>query len=146
VCTLLERGGHAYGAIEAEQLAWGSPLLPADVWLPQLAVVLKIQREAGRRLFLVAATTETAAELSGVVAATAADPVLVVALTASPETLARRLESREPDSWPGKKSLIAHAVALAPLIPALDGVDVVIDTEARSPADLAEEIFHLIGR
>jgi hypothetical protein len=55
--TLLEVDELAFGALESEQLAWGSPWLRPSEWLPQLAAVICLQRAAGRRLFLVAATT-----------------------------------------------------------------------------------------
>ena len=56
--TLLEREGVRHGALESEQLAQGWPLLAASDWIGQLGAVLARQREAGRRIFLVAATTE----------------------------------------------------------------------------------------
>lgn len=138
--TLLEIDGLAYGAIESEQLAWGSPWLRADDWIPQLASVLSLQRQAGRRLFLLAATTETGDELRGVVEAVAADRVIVVCLSAPPDTVAARIARREPDSWPGKAALIAHARQLARSIPAIEGLELVIDTEGRDAAAVAGEV------
>lgn len=138
--TLLEIDGIAYGAIESEQLASGSPWLGTDEWIPQLAAVLSMQRAAGRRRFLVAATTETTAELRAVVAACSADCVSVICLTASPDTVAGRIVAREPDAWPGKAPLIAHARRLARSIPAIDGIDLVIDTQDRDPVAVAGEV------
>jgi len=138
--TLLEIEGTAYGAIESEQLAWGSPWLQAGEWIPQLAAVLSLQHQAGRRLFLVAATTETGAELRGVVDAVDVEHVIVVCLSAAPDTVAARIARREPDSWPGKAALIAHARQLARSIPAIEGVDLVIDTGGRDPVAVAGEV------
>jgi chloramphenicol 3-O-phosphotransferase len=135
--TLLEADGVAHGAIESEQLARGAPLLGADVWSAQLAAVLRQQRGAGRRLFLVAATTETREELRAVLDAANADRALVVCLTAPAELIAERLDRREPDRWPGKAPLIAHARELAVSIPALDGIDVSIDTAGQEPEEVA---------
>jgi chloramphenicol 3-O-phosphotransferase len=138
--TLLELDGVAYGAIESEQLSRGSPLLVADEWISQLAAIMALQRRAGRILFMIAATTETAAELAGVVRALDADRVIVVCLRASPEVAATRVEAREPDSWPGKQRLIEHARVLARSIPTIHGIDLIIDTDDRDAQDVAREI------
>jgi chloramphenicol 3-O-phosphotransferase len=138
--TLLEIEGVEYGAIESEQLSQGSPLLPASQWTPQPEAVLALQRQAARRLFLVTATTETADELRAVIGATRAERTLVVCLRAPPDVVAGRVADREPDRWPGKQPLIAHARTLALAIPLFDGVDLVMDTDARRPEDVAEQI------
>jgi hypothetical protein len=65
------------------------------------------------------ATTETAAELQGVVAAVDAARVIVVCLRPSPERAAPPIAAREPDAWPGKQRLIDHARMLAHSIPAI---------------------------
>lgn len=139
--TLLEIEGVEYGAIESEQLSLGSPLLPASQWTPQLEAVLALQRQAGRRLFLVAATTKDAVELDAVVSATCAERMLVVCLSAPAEIVAARLADREPDRWPGKQQLIAHARALARSIPTLEGVDLILETDARDVEAVARQIL-----
>jgi broad-specificity NMP kinase len=90
-----------HGAIEAESLSLGRPLLPASSWVAQLEAILAHQRAAGRRRFLISATCATAEELAGVKGATAAELLLVVCLRASPETVAARIDAREPNRWPG---------------------------------------------
>jgi hypothetical protein len=50
LCTLLEIEGVEFGAIESEQLARGWPWLTAERWTAQLAAVISLQRDAGRRL------------------------------------------------------------------------------------------------
>lgn len=131
----------AHGAIEAGQLSLGRPLLPASSWVAQLAAVLSLQREAGRRRFLISATVVTAADLAAVRSATAAERLLVVCLRASPETVAARIDAREPDRWPGKQPLIERARTLAASTPGLPGIDLVIDTEGRAAEDVAAEVF-----
>lgn len=139
--TLLEIDGIEYSALESEQLAWGSPWLTASQWLPQLAAVIALQREVGRRLFLVAATTETTEELRGLVDAIGADRTVVVLLVGAPDVVAARIELREPDRWPGKAGLIAHARKLAVSMPRdLDGVDARVETDGRQPIDVAMEV------
>jgi chloramphenicol 3-O-phosphotransferase len=146
LATLLEIEGVGHGAIESEQLARGLPLLEAEAWTVALASVLAIQREAGRSLLLIAATTETEAELRGVLEAARADRTLVIALRAPAQVVAERLARREPDRWPGKPGLIAHARALAEVIPRLAGVDAVIDTTERAPEGVAAEIHGEMSR
>jgi gluconate kinase len=140
LCTLLEIEGVEFGAIESEQLARGWPWLTAERWTAQLAAVISLQRDAGRRLFLVAATTETVDELRGVVDAVGAERVLVVCLTASADLVARRVAAREPDRWLGKAELIEHARALASVIPTIPGIDLAIATDDREAIDAAAEL------
>jgi gluconate kinase len=141
LAALLETAGVEYGSIESEQLAQGSPLLPASEWTSQLEVVLALQREAGRRLFVVVATPEDAGQLRTVVDATRASTSLVVCLSAPPATLAARLAAREPDRWPGKQPLIAHARALADVIPRLEGIDIVLDSVGADDEAIAALIY-----
>ena len=134
--TLLEIDGLEYGAIESEQLSLGRPLLAGREWTSQLDAVLALQRQSGRSRFLVAATVESDDDLRRVVEATRAELLLVVCLAAAPATVAARIGEREPDRWPGKARLIAHARELAEAVPRLGGIDLTIDTDDR----LAEEV------
>ena len=135
-----------HGALEAEQLSLGRPLLPASRWVPQLEAVLSLQREAGRRRFLISATVEAAEDLRAVTGATAAELLLVACLTASPATVSSRIDAREPDRWPGKRPLIARAHRLACVVPRLPGIDMLIDTEHRDAYDVALEILEAMRR
>jgi hypothetical protein len=144
--TSLEIDGVEFSALESEQLGWGSPWLSADQWLPQLAAVMALQRKLGRRLFLVAATTETTDQLRGVVGAVGADRSVVVLLVAAPEVVAARIDAREPDLWPGKANLIEHARSLAVSMPRdLAGVDAQVPTEGRAPVDAAAELREVLA-
>jgi chloramphenicol 3-O-phosphotransferase len=135
-----------HGALEAEQLSLGRPLLPASDWIPQLQAILLLQREAGRRRFLISATVETAENLAALKSAIGATRLLVVCLRASPETVAARIDAREPAHWPGKPALIARARRLASSTPRLSGIDLVIDTEQRAAEDVASEILGVMRR
>jgi hypothetical protein len=145
LATLHDVHAIEHGAIEAEQLSLGLPLLPASSWVPQLAAILSLQREAGRRRFLLSATVETVDDLAAVRIAPAADLTLVVCLSASAETVAARIDAREPDHWPGKAPLITRARKLASSTPGLTGIDIVISTEDRAAADVAAEVFQEMG-
>jgi len=132
--TLLEIDGVEFSALESEQLGWGSPWLSAEQWLPQLAAVMALQRQ------------ETTDELCRVVEAVGADRSLVVLLVAAPEVVAARIDSREPDLWPGKANLIEHARSLAVSMPQdLAGVDAQVRTEGRAAVDVAAELRDVLG-
>ncbi len=146
LATLLDIEDVAHGALEAESLSLGRPLLPASSWVAQLDAVLALQREAGRRRFLISATCASVEELAGVRAATAAESALVVCLRASPDTVAARIGAREPDRWPGKAPLIARARRFAVSTPRLPGIDLVIDTEQRVAEEVAGEILDAMRR
>jgi adenylate kinase len=100
LATLLEIEAVEFGALESEQLGWGSPWLLGESWLGQLRAVLELQRQAGRRRFLIAATTETSEALEAVCDAIAVDRLVSVLLSASAEVVATRIEAREPDAQP----------------------------------------------
>ena len=139
--TLLDNAGIEHGAIESEQLAWGTPWLPDAQAHEQLAAVLALQRGYGRRRFVVVATTETQEDLSSLVAAIGADRTLVVGLEAPGDVCAARVLEREPEAWAARESLAAHARELAEVIPALPGVNLVLSTDGRSAEAVASELF-----
>jgi hypothetical protein len=145
--TLLEIEGVEHSALESEHFARGLPWLATPDWLVQLEAVVGLQRNAGRRLFLVTATTETTNELRGVADAIDADRAVAVLLVAAPDVVAERLGAREPDRWPGKAALIAHARELAVSMPHdLDGIDLRIPTDGRDPIDVATEVRKAIAQ
>ena len=139
--TLLDNAGIEHGAIESEQLAWGTPWLEEAQMREQLAAVLALQRGYGRRLSVVVATTETADDLGALVAAIGAERTLVVALRAPGDVCAARVLEREPERWAARESLAEHARELASVIPALPGVDLVLDTAGRSADAVADELL-----
>lgn len=106
---------------------------------------MTLQRAAGRRLFLIVATPESDAELDAIIAAIDPEPSLVVCLTVPPELAAERIAAREPDDWPGKRGLVAHARELAVSVPSLTRIDAVIDTSHSPPrAELATRLRALM--
>jgi len=139
--TLLDNAGVEHGALESEQLAWGSPWLDEELAYEQLAVVLRMQRSYGRRMFVVVATTETQEQLDALLRAIGAARSFVVALTVPGELASARVLEREPERWAARESLAEHAAELAPVIPALPGVDLVLSTEGRDEESVAAELF-----
>jgi broad-specificity NMP kinase len=142
--TELELAGVRFGSIESEQLSLGSPLLRGEPWYAALRAALGALRAAGRELLLVAATTETAADLAAVRDAAGAEVTLVVLLTVDPVSAAARVRAREPDSWPGKERLVAHAAELADALEGLPGIDVRVGTAGRSAVDVGREVCELM--
>jgi hypothetical protein len=142
--TRLEIERVPFGAIETEELGRGWPWLGARDWLPELAAIVALQREAGRDTFLVVATTETEEELRGVVDAVAAERTVVVCLSAPGAVTAARVAEREPDTWPGKAALVAHSRTLAQAIPSLPGIDVVIPTDGRDVDSVVAEVLGVL--
>ena len=142
---LLDNAGIEHGAIESEQLAWGTPWLEEAQMHEQLAAVVALQRGYGRRRFVVVATTETQEDLEALLAAIGAGRALVVALRAPGDVCAARVLEREPEAWAARESLASHARALATVIPALPGVDVVLDTDGRVADDVAAELYAAYG-
>ena len=139
--ALLEVAGIPYGALESEQLAWGDPWLEGEPWLAQLRAVFALQRQAGRRLFLVAATTESDRELAALAEAIGAEETLAVLISASAELAATRVGAREPDDWPGKAELVAHSRYLAASMERLGGIDVRVSSESADPTEVAGAIL-----
>jgi hypothetical protein len=71
--------------------------------------------------------------------------MLVACLRASPETVAARIDAREPDHWPGKAPLIARARKLASSTPGLPGIDMVLSTEQQAAENVAAHVFQKMG-
>jgi broad-specificity NMP kinase len=141
LATRFEIAGVEFGALESEQLGWGLPWLASELVVRQLSAVLDLQRQFGRTMFLIVATTETSEELVAVLEAIGADRVATVLLTASPDVVAPRIDDREPDGWPGKQRLIAYARQLAASMQELTGVDVRVPTDDRTADDVAADVF-----
>lgn len=140
LANLLEVEAITFGALDFEQLAWGSPWLEDEPWLAQIRAIFDIQRRAGRSRFLVAATTETTAALRAVREAIAVDRAVAVLLSASPDVVAARIDAREPDTWMGKQALIDHARHLAASMEELSGIDLRVSTAGRDAQDVATEL------
>ena len=143
--TLLDNAGVEHGAIESEQLAWGSPWLPDPLIWEQLAEIVRLQRSYGRRMFVVVATTETQDDLDALLLAVGAARSFVAALEVPGEVASARVLAREPERWAGREALAAHAAELAPVIPALPGVDLVLRTDGRDEASVAAELLDALS-
>lgn len=98
-------------------------------------------RGLGTPLLLLTATLEDDSHREQVLAATGAERTLLVRLEADPETLRDRILAREPPGWEGLPELLNASRALAASMPdELGGVDLVLSTEGRDPAEVAASI------
>ena len=71
--------------------------------------------------------------------------MFVACLRAPGDVAAARVVAREPERWVGRNALAEHARELADAIPRLSGVDLVLDTDRRSPDDVAAELLAAYG-
>jgi chloramphenicol 3-O-phosphotransferase len=129
-----------HAAVEVEALVWTHPALTGEQRLHHVRTACELHRAAGHRLLLMVDTVETDADLTALLDAAGAEEHLLVRLQAAPDTLAARIVAREPPTWSGRDALVGHARALALSMPALSGVDLVLDTDGRRPADVAAAI------
>jgi len=146
LANLLEEEGVGFGAIELEQLTWGDPPLSPDVGATALRQILSLQRNAGRSLFLIAATPESSRELEEIIAAAGADLTVVVCLAATPDIVAARIAAREPDTWTGKQDLIERSRHLAVTVPLLEGIEATLQTAGREALNVARDVRALLPR
>ena len=130
----------AHAALDVEALGWVHPAASDDQRSRYIAALCDLHRDAGHRLLLVADTVETEADLARLLASIGADEYLLVRLEAGPATLRKRISEREPETWSGLLALLEHATALAATMPALEGFDLVLGTDAERPEAIADRI------
>jgi energy-coupling factor transporter ATP-binding protein EcfA2 len=129
-----------HAAVELEALMWTHPALSGEQWTRHVQAVCALHREAGHELLLIAQTLETDGDMAQLRQAVGAAEYLLVRLEASPATLAARIIDREPESWSGLPELVEHAQQLAASMPALRGVNLVLNTDGQRPETVAQRI------
>jgi len=129
-----------HAMIETEWLTATHPPLADRDWFAHVRAACRLHREQGRRLLLVAATVESAADLCALLEAVSADEHAVVRLEAPSRTLQRRITDREPVGWPGLDDLVATAARLGPVIARLDGIALALSTDGQRPSAVAARI------
>ena len=95
-----------HAVIETEALTSAHPALDDTQWLAPVQAVCGLYRRFGYELLLMTVTVEGDDDLCGLLAAIGADEHAVVRLEAEPETLRRRIVSREPEDWSGLDELV----------------------------------------
>ena len=129
-----------HAAVEVEALVWTHPALSDEQWTRHVRSACRLHRDAGHQLLLVAQTIESDGDMAQLQHAVGADECLLVRLEAQPTTLVERIIEREPEGWSGLPELIAHAQALAASMPALRGIDLVLNTEGQRPESGAQRV------
>jgi len=130
----------AHAGIEVEMLEWAHPALTDEQWTRHLSTMCGLYRKGGHHLLLIAQTVETDDDLTMLCEAVGAEEYFLVRLEAQSATLVKRIIEREPPSWSGLATLVAHAQKLAISMRALRGVDLVLSTEGERPEDVAARI------
>ena len=137
---LLGDAGEDAAMVEVDSLGRSYPVIDRERSFSPLAGLASSYREVGAATLIVTATVEDDDYMAGLLGATAADGSLVVLLEADPETMRERILDREPPGWSGLAELLNASRNLADSMGSLNGVDVTISTEDRSPSDVAAEV------
>jgi broad-specificity NMP kinase len=140
----LEADGVRYAAVEVEALALVHPWPDDDAAFDHLRFVAHSFAGRGYPLLLTSATVTDARYLDRVRDALPTDDVLIVRLTARPETLRARISEREPADWVGLLRLLDAAQELAGAMIALPDVDIVLDTETDDVDQIVADIRHAL--
>lgn len=146
--SILERRLIAHSFIDLDGLAQTYPRTPDDpfgnkIALSNLSLVWANCLKHGSKNLIVARVVETAADVEKLGQATGISKITVCQLYAPDSTLLMRVRSREIGSdreWHERRSL-----ELARQLEQTDFADFLVDTEAREPADIAEEIAGKVG-
>jgi hypothetical protein len=93
----------------------------------------------GATLFVIAEVIESSTHLADVLAALDAD-YLLARLHASESTLREWIVAREPDGFSGLGHLLDEMQHLAVMMPELEGVHVVLDSDQLTVAQITESI------
>lgn len=130
----------AHAAIDADEVAWAYPFPAREQRTVLLAAAWEAHRTAGHELLLVAEVIESNAHLADLLDAVGADQHLLVRLEARPATLRDRIVAREPPGWFGLEHLLGEVAQYATAAPALDDVQLTLDSERLRPHELAVQI------
>lgn len=131
--------------IEVDALERSYPPIDRDAAISHLALLAGSYRELGTPILLVTATIEDDEYRDAALAAIGAEEAMVVRLEAEPDTLRERILAREPPGWGGLPDLLNASRRLAESMKELGGVDLVVSTEGRQPAEVAEELETALG-
>ena len=146
---LLRDADVAHATVDFDQLTACYPRLPdddgwgTDLGLTNLASLWRNYAARGPDRLLLARVIEDRKELDGYRAAVPGAEITVVRLRASPATLQERVRRRGEGR--GMEWHLNRAVELAPLMDAQHVEDFVIETEARTPGELALEVLRRVG-
>jgi predicted kinase len=132
--------GEDAALIEVDALERSYPPIDRGAAVSHLAMLAGSYRQLGTPILLATATLEDDDYREQAVRALGAERTLLVRLEADPDTLRERILAREPPGWGGLPDLLNASRRLAEEMKDLDGVDLVLSTEGRRPAEVAEEL------
>jgi adenylylsulfate kinase len=138
-----------HATVDFDQLTAAYPRSPDDdVWgtdlgLANLAAIWQNYRAIGASRLLLAQVIENRKELDGFRNAVPGAEIVVVRLRASPSTLQQRVRARGESR--GMEWHLKRAVELATLMDEQSVEDFVVETEDRSPLELARQTLQLVG-
>jgi hypothetical protein len=130
----------AHATVDVDEVAWAYPFPNLAQRCEHLRAWCEPHRRAGRDLVLVSEVIESPAHLGDVLASLGADDHLLVGLEAAPDTLRKRIVTREPPGWSGLQYLLEYTDRLRVSLSELDDVHLLVDSERLAP----EEIVHRI--
>jgi hypothetical protein len=134
----------AHAAVDVDEIAWAYPFPSLGRRCEHLRAWREAHVRAGVDLVLVAEVVESRAHRQEVLAALGADHHLLVGLAAAPATLQQRIVGREPAGWSGLPRLLDEARRFSADAYLMD-VDLRVDSERLSPADIADRIRSTAG-
>jgi chloramphenicol 3-O-phosphotransferase len=148
VDELLGAAGVAHALVDLDWLRWCSPS-PADdpfhiaLGLRNLAAVWAGYRAAGAGRLILVDVVEARADLDGYRAAVPGAGILVVRLRAALPTIQQRLQGRETGA--SLEWYHSRAAVLASQMDRDQVEDLLVDTEGRTPQEIAAEIVARTG-
>jgi hypothetical protein len=135
--------GIAHAAVDVDEIAWAFPY-------PDVAGRCELLRawrasHPGHALLLVAEVIESPDHLACVRAALGVEELLLVRLDAGLDVLRSRVIAREPPGWHGLQYLLDETPGYRAALEGLDGVDLVLDSERLTQAEIVERIRELMA-
>jgi hypothetical protein len=131
-----------HGFIDTDALSVTYPPLPSHLALRNLEAVWKNYQEAGATKLVLAQVIYSRAELEGFRDAVPGAEITVFRLWAKPDSLLSRVDVRELGGL-GQEIHRRQALELADEMERAVVEDYLVDTEGRSPKEVADEILQL---
>lgn len=131
-----------HAGVDVDEVSWAFPFPDLSGRCEHLRAWRDSHTRSGTTLLVAAEVVESQAHLANILSALGADDHLLVRLDANPATLRDRIVAREPDGWFGLDRLLDEAAHLHASMPTLEGVQVVLDTERSTVAQVVQAIRH----
>jgi hypothetical protein len=148
VSERLDAAGVAHALVDVDTLRWCYPRPPGDPFrlglaLRNLAAIWPNFRVAGARRLVLVDVVEAREQLARYGAAVPGAAFVVVRLRASSPVLAERVRRRETGA--GLERHLRRAAALAATMEQARVEDLLVETDGRTPGEVAEEVLRRSG-